>query len=82
MDRSSDSPTWQVLRNLFLMETDQLLAGAGSELMKQEYKVESLNTCIGEFQRQTYSQRLHLEGAHHGYVDLQERKSDHKKSWS
>ena len=27
----------------------------------------SLNTCIGELQRQTYSQRLELEDAHLGY---------------
>ena len=51
------------------METDHLLAEAISELVKQEYKVESLNTCIGEFQRQAYSQRLKLEDAHHGYVE-------------
>ena len=35
--------------------------------MKQEYEVGSLNTCIGELQRQTYSQRLDLEDAHLGY---------------
>ena len=37
--------------------------------MKQEYKVESLNTCINELQQQTYAQRLELEDAHHGYVE-------------
>ena len=30
--------------------------------MKQEYKVESLNTCVSKLQRQTYSQRMELEG--------------------
>ena len=37
--------------------------------MKQEYKVEFLDTCISEFQQQTYAQRLELEGAHHGHVE-------------
>ena len=68
---SSDSLTGQMLRNLFLMETEitHLLAEAGSELMKQEYKVESLNTCISESQQQTYAQRLELEDAHLGFVE-------------
>ena len=70
MNLSSDSLTRQMLRNLFLMETKIiLLAEARSELMKQEYKVESLNTCIGELQQQTYAQRLELEDAHHGYEE-------------
>ena len=43
-----------------------LLAEARSELMKQEYKVESLNTCISELQQQTYAQMLELEDAHFG----------------
>ena len=42
---------------------DHSLAEARSELMKQEDKVESLNTCISELQRQTYSQWLELEDA-------------------
>ena len=37
--------------------------------MKQEYKVESLDTCISELQQQTYAQRSELEDAHHGYVE-------------
>ena len=54
-----------MLRNLFLMESeDHLLAEARSELMKQEYKVEYLNTCINELQQQTCAQRLELEDAH------------------
>ena len=35
---------------------DHLLAEARFELMKQEHKVESLNTCISKLLRQTYSQ--------------------------
>ena len=34
--------------------------------MKQEYKVESLNTYISEHQQQTFAQRLLLEDAHFG----------------
>ena len=45
---------------------DHLPAEARSEIMKQEYKVESLNTCIHELQQQAYAQRLELEDAHHG----------------
>ena len=48
---------------------EHLLAEARSELMKQEYKVESLNNCIHELQQQTYTQRLELEDAHHGYAE-------------
>ena len=48
---------------------DHLLAEARSELMKQEYKVESLNTCISGLQQQTDARRLELEDAHHGYVE-------------
>ena len=40
-----------------------------SELMNQECKVESLNNCIGELQRQTYARRLGLGGAHCGYEE-------------
>ena len=47
----------------------ELLTQARSELMKQEYKVEFLNTCISELQQQTYAQRLEVEDAHHGCVE-------------
>ena len=33
--------------------------------------MESLNTCMGEFQRQICSQRLELEDAHIGYEESQ-----------
>ena len=66
-----------------------MLAEARSELVKQECKVGSLNTCIGELQRQTYSQRLELEDAHFGYeqsrreqVRLQEELVDERESTS
>ena len=37
--------------------------------MKQEHKVESLNTCIDELQQQGYAQRLDLDNDHHGYFE-------------
>ena len=46
-----------------------MLIEASSEHIKQENKVESLNTCIRELQRQTRSQRLELEDAHFGYEE-------------
>ena len=57
-----------VAKSLLDGNRDHLLAQARSELMKQEYKVEFLNTCISEFQQQTHAQRFELEDAHHGYV--------------
>ena len=48
---------------------DHLLAEARSELMKQEDKVESLNTCISELQQQTHAQRLELEDTHVGCAE-------------
>ena len=56
-----------VAKSLLDGNRDHMLAEARSELMKQEYKVESLNICISEVHQQTYSQRLELEDAHFGY---------------
>ena len=58
-----------VAKSLLDGNRDHMLAEARSELMKQKYKVESLNTCTSDLQRQTYAQRLELEDAHHGYVE-------------
>ena len=46
-----------------------MLTEARSELMKQDCKVDSLETCIRELQRQTHSQQLELDGAHRGYEE-------------
>ena len=46
-----------------------MFSEAKSEIMKQECKVDSRNTCISEFQQQTYAQRLELEDAHFGYAE-------------
>ena len=46
-----------------------MLAEARSEVMKQACKVDFLNTCISEFQRQSHSSRLDLEDEHFGYEE-------------
>ena len=43
-----------------------MLAEAKPELMKQECKVDSLNTCTHELQRQVPSQRVELDDARCG----------------
>ena len=57
-----------MLRNLFLLGTE-ITCLLKRDLNSQEYKVESLNTCISELQQQTCVQRLELEDAHLGYVE-------------
>ena len=47
--RFSDPTT--VANSLLDGNRDHLLAEVRSELMKQEYKVESLYTCVGELQQ-------------------------------
>ena len=59
---------------------DHLLNQARSEIMKQERQVESLSSCISEFQQQTYGQRLESEDAHlTGILNLEERNLAFKK---
>ena len=58
-----------VARSLLDGNRDHLLTEGRSELMKQEYKVESPDTCINEHQQQTYAQRLELEDARGGCVE-------------
>ena len=77
--KGSDEPCFRfsnpvnVAKSLLDGTRDHMLAEARSELMKQEYRVESLNTCISELQQQTYSQRLELEDAHFGYEESREQ---------
>ena len=63
------SYTLNVAKSRLDGDSDHILAEARSELMKQEYKVESFNTCSCEHQRQTHSQRLELDDAHVGYEE-------------
>ena len=48
---------------------DHLLNPARSDLAKQELRVESLNKCIGELQRQTEEQRLTSQDVQYGFVE-------------
>ena len=70
MNFSSDSLTRQMLRNLFLMETEIIcLLKRDLNSWSRNIKWNSLYTCINEFQHQTYAQRLELEDAHLGDVE-------------
>ena len=70
-----------VAKSLLDGNGDHLLTQARSELMKQEHKVESLNNCISELQRQAYAQRLELENAPiTDTLNLDENKFDNKKN--
>ena len=60
---------------------DHLLSQARSELMKQEHQVGSLNRCINELQQQAFAQRLELQDAHHGFLNLEENNLLHKKKY-
>ena len=46
-----------------------MLVEAKSEILKQECKVDSLNACIRELQRQAHSHWLELDGANGGYEE-------------
>ena len=39
------------------------------EILKQECKVESLNTCIRKFQRQAHSNHLEMDDVNYGYEE-------------
>ena len=54
---------------------DHLLTHTRSELVKQEHKVGSLNTCTCELQQQTYAQRLELEDAQSRICRISKRAS-------
>ena len=58
-----------VAKSLLDGNKDHLLTETRCELMMQEYKVESLNTCITELQQQACAQRLELQGARGGCVE-------------
>ena len=48
--------------------------------MKQECKVDTLNTCIREIQRQAHSNRLEMDYVM-GMKNLEESKPDFTKNW-
>ena len=55
-------------------QRDHLLAEAKSEILKQECKVDTLNTCMREFQRQVHSNRLEMD-----YVNCRYEESRRKQ---
>ena len=54
-------------RTVLEEQRDHLLADAKSEMLKQECKDDTLNTCIREFQRQARSNRLEMDGVSCGH---------------
>ena len=64
------SYTEKFFKSFFEERKDFLLAEAKSEILKQECKVDSLNTCIREFQRPIHSHRLELDSASCGYEEF------------
>ena len=62
-------------------QTDHLLAEAKSEILKQDCKVDLLNTCIRECQRQVHSNRLEMDYEIMGVKDLEKSRPDFMKNW-
>ena len=59
----------EAARSVLEEQRDHLLAEAKSEILKQECKVDTLNTCIREFQRQAHSNRLEMDYVNYGYEE-------------
>ena len=57
------------VKSLSECHRDHMLAEAKAEILKQECKVDSLNTCIRELQRQAHSHRLEMESANCEYEE-------------
>ena len=69
-------------KSLLGEQRDHQLAEAKSELLKQECKVETLNTCIRQFQRQAYDQRFLMESVNCGLMkNFEESKPGFTKMW-
>ena len=54
---------------------EDLFAGAKSEILKQECKVDFLNTSTREFQREAHSSRLEMDNVNCGYEESSKRAS-------
>ena len=59
----------EAARTVLEEQRDHQLAEAKSEILKQECKVNTLNTCIREFQRQVHSNRLEMGSVNCGYEE-------------
>ena len=69
------------VKSLLECHRDRVFAEAKSEILKQECKVDSLNTCIREFQRQAHSHRLELDLHIADMKNPEESKFDYRKNW-
>ena len=61
-------------RSLLEGNKEHLLSQARSALMRQGHQVGSLNDCISELQQQANAQRLELQDAQHGLLNLSTRR--------
>ena len=59
----------EAARTFLEEQRDHHLTEVKSEILKQECKVDTLNTCIREFQRQAHSNRLELDRVSCGYEE-------------
>ena len=59
----------EAARTVLEEQRDHQLAAANSEILKQECKLDSLNACIRELQRQAHSNRLELDCVNCGYKE-------------
>ena len=55
----------EAARSVLEEQRDHLFAEAKSEILKQECKVDTLNTCIREFRRQAHSNRSEMDNANY-----------------
>ena len=65
------------VKSFFEEQRDYVLAEAQSEILKAESKVDTLDTCIREFQRQAHSHRSQIVGM----KNLEESRPDFTKNW-
>ena len=59
----------EAARSVLEEQRDHLLTEAKSETLEQECKVDTLNSCIREFQRQAHSNRLEMDNVNYGYEE-------------
>ena len=59
----------EAARTVLEEQRDLPLAAVKSEILKRECEVDTLGTCIREFQRQAHSNRLELDGVTCGYEE-------------
>ena len=70
---STSSGSEESSRSVLEERRDHLFAQAKSEILKEECKVDTLNTCIREFQRQVRSNRLEMDYINFWYEEISKR---------